>query len=122
AELGRDQLSVVCPIRQLGRQELRLFDSAAMSGRDQRQWRILRAKPDVPPRGRPDGVAQASPIAPPTTQDIPLAFACTNANPAPVFEGVNTFLVTSNATAVADMLSTADTALPGEGIELHPMP
>jgi hypothetical protein len=43
------------------------------------------------------------------TQDIPIVFACTNTNPAPVFAGLNTFLLTSTNTPVADMLSTEDT-------------
>jgi virginiamycin B lyase len=42
-------------------------------------------------------------------QDIPLVFACTNTNPAPVFPGLNTFLLSSNPTPVADMLSISDT-------------
>jgi YVTN family beta-propeller protein len=45
----------------------------------------------------------------PFTQDIPIAFACANTNPAPVVAGLNTFLLTSTSTPVADMLSTEDT-------------
>jgi hypothetical protein len=43
------------------------------------------------------------------TQDIPLVFACTNTNPAPSFPGLNTFLLSSTAAPIADMLSISDT-------------
>jgi virginiamycin B lyase len=42
-------------------------------------------------------------------QDIPLVFACTNKSPAPVFPGLNTFLLSSSPTPIADMLSISDT-------------
>ena len=45
----------------------------------------------------------------PFTQDIPLVFTCTNTNPAPVIEGVNTFFLTSSTTPIADMISIAST-------------
>jgi virginiamycin B lyase len=45
----------------------------------------------------------------PFTQDIPLVFACTNKNAAPVNPGLNTFLLSSSATPIADMLSISDT-------------
>jgi hypothetical protein len=45
----------------------------------------------------------------PFTQDIALVFTCTNTNPAPVIEGVNTFLLTSSTTPIADMISIAST-------------
>jgi hypothetical protein len=39
-----------------------------------------------------------------------LAFDCTSAIPAPIFPGLNTFLVSATATAIPDMLSIAKTA------------
>jgi hypothetical protein len=53
------------------------------------------------------------------SQDIPLIFDCTNTNPAPVFTGLNTFLVTANNTGISDMLSIADT-LTHDGIMIIP--
>jgi hypothetical protein len=43
------------------------------------------------------------------SQDIPIVFDCTNTNPATVVPGLNTFLLSSGASAIPDMLSIADT-------------
>ena len=43
------------------------------------------------------------------SQDIRLVFSCSNASPAPVFQGLNTFLLTATSSPVADMLSIAQT-------------
>jgi len=45
----------------------------------------------------------------PFTQDIPLVFICANTNPAPVIHGLNTFLLASSASPIADMISIAST-------------
>ena len=44
-----------------------------------------------------------------TSQDIRLVFSCGNTSPAPVFQGLNTFLLTATSSPVADMLSIAET-------------
>jgi hypothetical protein len=43
------------------------------------------------------------------SQDIPIVFDCTNSNSATVVPGLNTFLLSSGASAIPDMLSIADT-------------
>jgi hypothetical protein len=43
------------------------------------------------------------------SQEIPMIFSCTNTTPAPVFMGVNTFLLTANSEPLADMLTINDT-------------
>ncbi len=43
------------------------------------------------------------------SQEIPLVFSCTNAGAAPVFPGVNTFLLTSNDASMADIVSISVT-------------
>jgi len=41
--------------------------------------------------------------------EIPLVFACSDASPAPVVRGLNTFLLTAGNMAIPDMLSISDT-------------
>jgi len=55
------------------------------------------------------------------TQELQLAFQCTNTNPAPVVFGLNTFLVSAGATPLPDMLSIVDT-LTHDGIANVPGP
>lgn len=59
------------------------------------------------------GAAQSFYFAVTPTQilshDIPIVFDCTNTNPATVVPGLNTFLLSSGASAIPDMLSIADT-------------
>jgi hypothetical protein len=63
---------------------------------------------DIPP-GQAQTFYFAITPSSPFTQDIPLVFTCTNTNPAPVIEGVNTFFLTSSTTPIADMISIAST-------------
>jgi hypothetical protein len=61
---GRDYLSLVRSVWRAGRHaQLRLCHLGAMPRRDQRQWWLLRAEPDVPAqRGNPGGVRQIAPV------------------------------------------------------------
>jgi YVTN family beta-propeller protein len=63
---------------------------------------------DIPPGAAQTFYFAVTPTAA-FTQDISIVFTCTNTNPAPQSAGLNTFLLTSSSTPVADMLSTEDT-------------
>jgi hypothetical protein len=68
----------------------------------------------------PAGAAQSfifalTPTAPINPTDVQLSFECTNANPAPIHSGVNTFLFSASATPVADIVALAAT-LNNDGI------
>jgi hypothetical protein len=68
----------------------------------------------------PAGVGQSfifalTPTAPIDPTDVQLSFECTNANPAPIISGLNTFLFSASATPVADILALVAT-LTNDGI------
>jgi hypothetical protein len=64
-------------------------------------------------------IATASGPFPPT--EVPVTFVCANTAPAPIFPGVNTFLLTASITPVADIVAVAKTAT-DNGIAALPGP
>ncbi len=55
------------------------------------------------------------------SRDIALEFNCTNANPAPIYLGLDTFLLAASATAMPDMVSIADTVTHDGNIVFPPL-
>src|SRR5262249_55580682 len=69
---------------------------------------VQNAPADIPAGGMQTFVFSITPTAVQST-DLALTFSCTNANPAPVYFGLDTFLVSATAAAGPDMVSVADT-------------
>jgi hypothetical protein len=70
---------------------------------------------DIPARAAQSFIFALTPTAPINPTDVQLSFECTNANPAPIHSGVNTFLFSASATPVADILALVAT-LTNDGI------
>jgi hypothetical protein len=70
---------------------------------------------DIPARAAQSFIFALTPTAPINPTDVQLSFECTNANPAPIHSGVNTFLFSASATPVADIVALAAT-LNNDGI------
>jgi len=69
---------------------------------------VQNAPANIPPGGSQTFVFAITPTAV-VSSDIPLFFTCTNANPAPVYFGLDSFLLSATAAAVPDMVSISDT-------------
>jgi hypothetical protein len=78
------------------------------------------APANIPPGGAQTFVIGITPTAAMST-DIPLSFNCTNATSAPVYFGLNTFLLSAGTTAIPDMLSIADTITHDGNIVFPPL-
>ena len=70
---------------------------------------------DIPARAAQSFIFALTPTAPIGPTDVQLSFECTNANPAPIRTGLNTFLFSASATPVADIVALAAT-LNNDGI------
>ena len=70
---------------------------------------------DIPARAAQSFIFALTPTAPINPTDVQLSFECTNANPAPIRTGLNTFLFSASATPVADIVALAAT-LNNDGI------
>ena len=69
---------------------------------------VPNAPANIPVGGAQTFVFAITPTAVGST-DIPMTFSCTDADPAPVYFGVDTFLLSATATAGPDVVATADT-------------
>jgi hypothetical protein len=70
---------------------------------------------DIPARAAQSFIFALTPTGPIVPTDVQLSFECTNANPAPIRTGLNTFLFSASATPVADIVALAAT-LTNDGI------
>jgi hypothetical protein len=70
---------------------------------------------DIPARAAQSFVFALTPTAPMAPTDVQLSFECTNANPAPIHSGLNTFLFSASSSPTPDMMALAAT-LTGDGI------
>jgi hypothetical protein len=70
---------------------------------------------DIPAGGLQTYMFAFTPTAPIAPTEVTLTFSCTNALPAPVTTGVNTFLLAAAATPVPDTIAVMST-LSGDGV------
>ena len=64
---------------------------------------------DLPPGQAQTFVFVFTPTAPFAPTDVPLSFACANADPVPVTSGLNTLLLSASATPIPDIVALAAT-------------
>jgi hypothetical protein len=65
---------------------------------------------DIPPGAAHRFSFGFIPHAPIAQTEVQLSFACSNTSPAPIFPGVNTFLLSASPTPVADIVAMASTS------------
>jgi hypothetical protein len=76
---------------------------------------------EIPARAAQSFIFALTPTGSIVPTDVQLSFECTNANPAPIRPGVNTFLFLASATPVPDIVALAAT-LNNDGIVNIPKP
>ena len=70
---------------------------------------------DIPEGAGQSFIFAVTPTAPIDPTDVQLSFGCTNANPAPIISGLNTFLFSASASPIPDMMALVAT-LTNDGI------
>jgi hypothetical protein len=70
---------------------------------------------DIPAGAGQSFIFAVTPTAPIDPTDVQLSFECTNANPAPIVSGLNTFLFSASASPIPDLMALVAT-LTNDGI------